>query len=241
MTHPHPGERSRPIYVQIMEDLERRIASEYAPGDALPSETELATTYGLSRLTVREALGVLVRRGLIVTRKGIGSFVAAPAHRYPIAAGREASLTRAMRERGIAVRSQLISAELEDDRAVRARLGRAPVIRFQTLRRVDGTPWSLTRTWISEPTFPGIAQAWDGSSSLCETLLERYGARTVRADRAFSAVPADVAASEWLLVPLAAPVLRVTGLNVIDPGGAPAALVEHQFPGDRVEFMTEFE
>lgn len=234
-------ERPRPRYLQIMEDLERRIAAEGAPGDALPSEADLAATYGVSRLTVRESIAGLVRRGLVVTRRGSGSFVADPAHRYPIAAGREASLTRAMRARGHTVSSRLIAAATDDDPQVLERLQQtAPVVRFETVRRVDDAPWSLSRTWISDVTFPGIAEAWDGAGSLYETLLGRYGVRTVRADRSFAAVPADAAVTEWLLVPLAMPVLRVTGLNVVDPGGSPAVLVEHRFPGDRVEFVTEF-
>lgn len=237
----HAPERPRPRYVQIMEDLERRIATELAPGDSLPSEAELAATYGVSRLTVRDSVAALVRRGLVVTRKGSGSFVADPVSRYPIAAGREASLTRAMRARGHDVTSQLIAVGDDDDPRVLARLRQpGPAVRFETVRRVDDAPWSLTRTWICEAAFPGIAREWDGRTSLYETLLERYGVRTVRADRAFAAVPADAAVNEWLLVPLAMPVLRVTGLNVVDRTGRPAVLVEHQFPGDRVEFVTEF-
>lgn len=234
-------EHPRPRYVQIMEDLKRRIATEFRPGAQLPSEAELAAAYGVSRLTVRDSIAALARSGLVVTRKGSGTFVAHPVHRYPIAAGREASLTRAMRARGHTVTSQLIAVTHDDDPQVLQRLGQtAAVVCFKTVRHVDDAPWSLTRTWISDITFPGIAQAWDGTRSLYETLLERYKVHTVRADRTFAAVPADAAVNEWLFVPLAMPVLRVTGLNVADPGGSPAVLVEHQFPGDRVEFVTEF-
>lgn len=48
----------------------------YAPGDRLPSERQLAARFGVSRPTVREALGALESRGLVVTRQGSGTFVA---------------------------------------------------------------------------------------------------------------------------------------------------------------------
>jgi DNA-binding FadR family transcriptional regulator len=52
------------------------LGGHLAPGERLPSERQLATRFGVSRPTVREALGVLESRGLVVTRKGSGTFVA---------------------------------------------------------------------------------------------------------------------------------------------------------------------
>ena len=54
----------------------RLIDGELAPGDQLPSEPVLAEEFGVSRATVRAAIGSLVRRGLIVQRHGVGNFVA---------------------------------------------------------------------------------------------------------------------------------------------------------------------
>ena len=54
----------------------RLVDGELAPGDQLPSEPALAAEFGVSRATVRAAVGSLVRRGLIVQRHGVGTFVA---------------------------------------------------------------------------------------------------------------------------------------------------------------------
>lgn len=54
----------------------RLVDGELAPGDQLPSEPALAEEFGVSRATVRAAIGSLVRRGLIVQRHGVGNFVA---------------------------------------------------------------------------------------------------------------------------------------------------------------------
>lgn len=65
-----------PFYFQLAELLEHEIQSgRWAPGLRLPSELELCTHFGVSRTTVRQALGRLEQEGLISRRKGQGTFV----------------------------------------------------------------------------------------------------------------------------------------------------------------------
>ncbi len=61
------------IYSRIAEGIRARI---FVPGTALPNEIELGEQLGVSRTVVREALMLLEEDGLIVTRRGIGRFVA---------------------------------------------------------------------------------------------------------------------------------------------------------------------
>jgi GntR family transcriptional regulator len=76
------GHRQRPVRqpslaAQTEEILASRLVDgELAPGDQLPSEPALAEEFGVSRATVRAAIGSLVHRGLIVQRHGVGNFVA---------------------------------------------------------------------------------------------------------------------------------------------------------------------
>ncbi len=63
-------------YEQIQMELSQQIRQEtWRPGDKLPSEQELATSYGVSRLTVRQAIGGLITAGLVQSIQGKGSFV----------------------------------------------------------------------------------------------------------------------------------------------------------------------
>jgi DNA-binding transcriptional regulator YhcF (GntR family) len=98
----------RPIYRQLSDLLEARLAEAAKPGDRLPSEAELSHEYDVNRLTVRRALSELNQRGLIETVHGKGSFVAPPRVRYNISAGRDASLTRTMQELGHRVSIRLL-------------------------------------------------------------------------------------------------------------------------------------
>jgi GntR family transcriptional regulator len=66
----------RPVYKQLADEVRRMVtSSELTPGEALPSEPELADRYGISRTTVRQGLGVLSNEGLIQAQQGRGWYV----------------------------------------------------------------------------------------------------------------------------------------------------------------------
>lgn len=68
-----------PLYHQICEQLQSRIREGvYPPGHMIPSETELSKSYGVGRPTVRQAMDLLVQRGLIQRKRGSGTFVKKP-------------------------------------------------------------------------------------------------------------------------------------------------------------------
>jgi GntR family transcriptional regulator len=68
----------RPKYQRIADSLREAIqAGEYGPGDRLPGENDLMATYGVARMTARQALGVLQNEGVAESRKGAGVFVRA--------------------------------------------------------------------------------------------------------------------------------------------------------------------
>jgi GntR family transcriptional repressor for pyruvate dehydrogenase complex len=74
-------ERIRPAYRQVADQLRTNIVSGVlVPGQRLPIEPELAKNFGVSRSTIREALGNLASSGLVVTRRGVsgGTWVAVP-------------------------------------------------------------------------------------------------------------------------------------------------------------------
>jgi DNA-binding LacI/PurR family transcriptional regulator len=69
----------RPLYRQLEALLEGKIRnSDYAPGDLIPSDRQLCRDYSVSYLTARQAVGELVKRGLLVRKQGKGTFVARP-------------------------------------------------------------------------------------------------------------------------------------------------------------------
>lgn len=76
-----PVERIRPAYRQVADQLRHAIVTgQLVPGQRLPIEPEMAKAFGVSRSTVREALGNLASSGLVMTRRGVngGTWVAVP-------------------------------------------------------------------------------------------------------------------------------------------------------------------
>lgn len=68
-----------PVYYQLADDLKQQIESgQLKPGDAVPSESQLVAEYGVSRVTVRRGLAILLEAGIIATIRGKGNFVARP-------------------------------------------------------------------------------------------------------------------------------------------------------------------
>lgn len=230
-----------PLYRQLAETLEARMrAGELKPGDRLPGETELAERHGVHRLTIRQALGELAARGLIVTVHGSGSFVADPPIRHDISGDREASLTRAMAATGRSVRQQLLRVQRDDDPGARTLLRtRAHLRRFDLLRFVDEAPWTLSRMWLPERRFRNLERHWAGDSSLYDALDRHYGLRMRRAGRTIWTEPAGPVDGEHLLIAIGSPLLIMGGLNITEDG-EPVVVVEHRGRGDRVQFTVRF-
>ncbi|NLE21302.1 MAG: GntR family transcriptional regulator [Actinobacteria bacterium] len=68
-----------PPYAQLARTIRERIAGgAYRPGDRLPSEAELCAAFSVSPMTVRRAIGELVRADVVVTEHGRGTFVKPP-------------------------------------------------------------------------------------------------------------------------------------------------------------------
>jgi len=72
----HLNDRSIPYYYQIMKILRRRIEQgELTPGEKLPTEMDLAKSFGVSRVTLRQALSILEADGLLDRERGHGTFI----------------------------------------------------------------------------------------------------------------------------------------------------------------------
>jgi DNA-binding GntR family transcriptional regulator len=145
-----------PLYYQLQEVLKEQIESgKWQPGDAMPSEPELAQAFGVSRVVVRQALAILEDDHQILRIRGRGTFVAQPKLDYR-AGGLSRLLTVA---RGLDVGIQVLDKRTATvENSIRQRLelkGDERILRITTLLSLRRTPLAISYSF-----FPADEVSW---------------------------------------------------------------------------------
>jgi GntR family transcriptional regulator len=209
-------EPGRPLWQQVLEDLDRRIADGEIV-DRFPTDRELTEHYGVSRHTVREAVRHLRARGLVDRHRGRGSFLTDDRLRQPV--GSLYSLFRAVEDQGLEQRSEVVRFDEVRDEAVARRLGRrrdARLVRIERLRFADGEPLALDSVWLPA----SIGRALHGvdltHTSLYEQLSVRAGVRVSAVDETLEPVVPDPDARALLALEDGEALFRVQRLGWAD-------------------------
>ena len=184
-----------PLYEVINRDLMGQITSgKLKPGHQLESESRLATRYGVSRMTVRQALGQLELEGLVARRHGAGTFVSEPKsierHAGKLAPFHE-ELGVAADEISTRIVSRDVVAPPED---ISAQLFSSPgptTLRLVRVRWYQGRPVAIQTSWIPYLKAPELAHSKLLKGSLYTTLSERFGIVVARATQKVSAAAAS--------------------------------------------------
>lgn len=202
-----------PLYRQIKNLIMQGLASgEWRPGEAIPSEAELAVRFNVSQGTVRKAIDEMAAENLVVRKQGKGTYVAS--HNDPRAFFR--FLRVVPNEGGVAVPQSVplecwrAKAGQEAARILDIAPG-APIIIVRRVLRFNGKPVVLDEIYLPGEIFQGLTlevlQEYQGSLySLFET---RFGVRMIRAEERIRAVAADRASAEQLAVEEGSPLLSV--------------------------------
>jgi GntR family transcriptional regulator len=233
---------SRPLHIVIAEELAAAIASgRLSPGARLPPERHLAESLGVSRMTVRQALGELERDGLlrrVVGRAG-GTFVREPdaARVATMASGLSAGLRREGRASGI----ELISVEVTAaGRRAAGALGlkrSEPVVVITRLRLAGGKPLAVERSSLPARLFPDI-EDMDLGGSLYGLMRDAFGLRPVRAVERLELTEARPSDVRSLGVRRDAALLLVERIGYAADGTA-VEFSRDRFRADRTRLMIE--
>jgi GntR family transcriptional regulator len=149
---PRRGAADRqPKYLRIHADLRERIMSrQWPPGTLLPAQRELADEFGVSVMTARQALQLLNDDGLIQSRQGCGTYVAA---HYAYDLGDLRSFATHLAGQGAQITTRILSSErIAAPEHVAARLGdHRDVLRLRRLRLVAGRPVMVQTSYLPVP------------------------------------------------------------------------------------------
>ena len=153
---------NRPIYRQVAEQIAEEIKAGILPADArISSERELAERYGISRMTARAAINILVQRGLIVRRNRSRAYVAQPKFRFDLSS--PGGLHEQLRKAGVEPGAKLITAEMLPYDALSPKVVQALVLdegasvyHIVRVRTANGEPIAVEDSYFPAHLFPDL-------------------------------------------------------------------------------------
>ena len=205
-----------PLYQQIKGLILQSLqAGEWKPGEAIPSEMDLAARFRVSQGTVRKAIDELAAENLVVRRQGKGTFVSTHAeqhvqYRFLRLLPDQGDLDEEGPTQRRIIDCKRVRASADMARALALRTGDA-VIQARRVLALAGTPTILEDIWLPGQAFKGLtAERMAAYPGPTYAMFEvEFGVRMVRADEKLRAVLPDEAQAELLAVTPATPLLSV--------------------------------
>src|SRR3989454_10980858 len=224
-----------PRYRQLAQALRARIREgTLRPGARLDTQRRLATSFGVTLMTLRQALELLGRAHLLTRRHGLGTFVAAPSIDYDILQLRR--FAGDLTARGAHVATRLLGTPFAvADRRVAEALkvpARGRVLVLGRRRLVDDHPMSLQRSFLPLPLGDEVVRADLASTPLHQVLEFKLGVVITRARETVSAVRLGRREARELGCRAGGPAVESEGISY-DAGGAPGGFDRVFLPGGR--------
>ena len=199
-----------PLYHQVADQLTAKIRNgEYPPGRRIPSEHQLAAAYGIGRPTARQAVDLLVRKGLLFRRRGSGTYVCEAQQEVDLFS--LDGTTASFRKKGMAVETRMITPvvlRLVDSDAENPFSG-GNAFFLSRLTLADNVPVLMEDLYLDPGLFEGIDRLNLENRSLSALAEERFFLRPVGGKQSFSIGYADGKCHRHLKVGNRTPVLVV--------------------------------
>lgn len=229
-----------PLYFQIHQHLLGQIqAGTLKPGQLIPSEQEISSRLGVSRMTARQAVKSLCDSGVAYSRRGLGTFVSAA--KQEKTATELLSFTQEMKARGSRPASRVLSFECtvaDHDAAVALhQTAGEKVLRLVRVRLADSLPMGVETSFLPVGLFPGLLEEFDPRTSLYQMLAKRYSVRMAAADEVVEAGLADAEAARLLQISKGSPVFLLTRVSYTE-SGQPVEYVRSIYRGDRWKIVS---
>lgn len=208
-------------------------------GDAIPSERDLSTRLGVSRMTLRKAVDELVKEGYLVRRHGSGTYVAKP---KPNRRPGIASFSAEVRSSGMVPSSKTLSESLIPAGAElgrRLRVSPSQQIHvFSRLRLADDVPAALETLHVPASLCPGLTGADLETGSFYEFLVDRYGLEVTEGTQTIEPTVINTEESDLLDVPLHSPAFLFE-LTTRAADGRTVEFVRSVHRGDRYKLQVD--
>jgi GntR family transcriptional regulator len=230
-----------PLYLQIKEHLLSKIDAGTWPEEAMiPTESELCQEYDVSKITVREAIKLLVRDGRLSRIPGKGTFITRQKIEQKL--DRFFSFTRWAHQNGLKPASRILKVEtLPCDVHIARHLEipqGEPATRVERLRLGNNEPLMLEVIWVPSSLCPDLHIHDLANVPLNDILQNEYGLALVRARESIEPQTADEYVSRLLAIEKEVLLLHVEHTAYTSQGRI-AYFVISSYRGDRVKFTIE--
>ena len=174
-----------PLYVQLRDEIEKDIRSGiYKPGDKIMTEAEMSKTYGVSLITIRKAVGLLIDQGLVVRKQGKGTFVTRP--KVSRNMKKLQSFSEMCEQMGMKPGARMLENRLvEADAKTAARLGieqGSQVVYISRLRFADMEPVAIEKSYFPLK-YAFLLEARFDDNSLFDFLREKSGLKVAGSEK----------------------------------------------------------
>ncbi|AKK12060.1 GntR family transcriptional regulator [Corynebacterium uterequi] len=229
----------QPKHAQLRDILETMASTNLQPGDMLPGERVIEEFYGVSRITVRRAIGDLVASGRLRRVRGKGTFVAPNAL---VSRLHLASFSAEMNAQEVAASSRVLLSERATPPAEVVKFFHSAPdalhIHLRRLRLGDGVPYSIDDGWYNAAVAPGLLER-DVYNSVYDILDKDFGHPVTDADQTVTAVAADLRSGPLLDVEVGAPLLHI--VRTSRSGSAPVEWCSSVYRTDRYRLTSRID
>ena len=227
----------KPLYQQLKDILVDAIDSEkWKANEKIPSENELSSIYGLSRMTVRSVLTDLVKEGLLYRVQGKGTFVA---EKIVTVSPSYIGIREQLEKMGYEVECQ----EERSSETVAKKLNLLPgesVFKIKRVRYIKGDPISLHISYINARYKEKLTVEMLEKEQLCVLLSENYGIHKKKVSETLESVVASNEEAELLAVEKGHPLLLLRDV-LYDEISRPYEYTKVVFRGDRIKIRLQYE
>ena len=223
------------LWRQVKIELRDKVLKELAPGSRIPAEPELCAQYGVSRITVRQAVSSLVREGILATHRGRGTYVLPP--KIAARLDNSPSPPEGKPAKVVLYSFDRISADVWQAGKLRAPEGE-PIYRIRRVRYVEDEPIAYVTLFFLPRLFPEFTRPELESESFAQLLACKAGLSADRGEETIESIQADSFRSNILQVPVGASLL-VVETRAFLPSGEVMGFFRAYHRADRTRLTRE--
>lgn len=223
-------------YIDVKNDILKKIqAGEYKEGHLIPSEIELAKNYGVSRPTIRQAIGLLVEDNLLERKKRRGTIVSLRKVEQAFTQAIN-SFDSQIHAKGCTSKTHVISFQKEvANKEVKNILNSETVYKLVRLRYIDDLPNVYVTTYISCNIFPNL-EKYDFAQTSFYSICELYGHKVTTVERELEITTSDATLSDLLQIEPESPLFYFKSKG-FDQNGIPVEYSISKYRSDTSKFV----